>query len=416
MADKFDIRIATAQLLRSLLNTRKTELAMYRDLRDVGLTWIMICAWCDDPTKHGGSKISAARWAKENAPIGKRWLDEHANFARRWDEFAACWKWAQEMYYTPERRPSLTAAFDLMDTKTRTDTYHSATDRSRSAVRVGPVLEGTDETTDHERIIVNPIATVLRGDVPEMTRKHVSDGSVDLVIADVPWFLRVPDERNKVDYQTERYGMTPRFRADWDKFDSIQAYEEFTEAWLTEAMRCLHRKGSLFIFCSDWCLPLIGRLLQMKDVNIVQYIQVVKLNGRPVIEARYLQYSNYPIIWVTKDGKDYRFNHHEIKQTVWLNDPFNNKRGRMKRNTWLIPTNARENKTGFPAQKGIAVYNRILTMTGLPGGTLLDLFSGSGTGTVAAMRWGMRSIGVERDPQYVADIVKRIQAEQPRTG
>jgi hypothetical protein len=69
------------------------------------------------------------------------------------------------MHYTPEWRPSLTAAFDLMDAKTRTDTYHSAVGISRSAVRVGPVHEGTDETTDHERIIVNPTATILRGDI-----------------------------------------------------------------------------------------------------------------------------------------------------------------------------------------------------------------------------------------------------------
>lgn len=62
------------------------------------------------------------------------------------------------------------------------------------------------------------------------------------------------------------------------------------------------------------------------------------------------------------------------------------------------------------------MYNRILTMTGLTGGTLLDLFSVSCTGTAAAMLLGYAVQGVERDPQYVVEIVKRIQAEQLRRG
>jgi imidazolonepropionase-like amidohydrolase len=36
----------------------------------------------------------------------------------------------------------------------------------------------------------------------------------------------------------------------------------------------------------------------------------------------------------------------------------------------------------------------------------LDLFAGSGTGTIAAMRWGMESIAVEREPKY-GDMIRR---------
>jgi site-specific DNA-methyltransferase (adenine-specific) len=83
----------------------------------------------------------------------------------------------------------------------------------------------------------------------------------------------------------------------------------------------------------------------------------------------------------------------------------------MKCDVWQIPTNANENKTGFPGQKGITVYNRILTIAGKPGGMMLDLFSGSGTGAVAALHWGMQSISIERDPRYVSEIVQRLQTE-----
>jgi hypothetical protein len=86
----FDIRAAKAQLFRAIKSARQHEFAMYRDLREVGLAWIAICAWCDDPDAHSGAKISAHKWALENAPFGKRWLDEHAEFAGNWDEFVGC--------------------------------------------------------------------------------------------------------------------------------------------------------------------------------------------------------------------------------------------------------------------------------------------------------------------------------------
>ena len=48
-----------AQLFRAIKSARQHELAMYQDLREVGLAWIAICAWCDDPDAHSGKKISA---------------------------------------------------------------------------------------------------------------------------------------------------------------------------------------------------------------------------------------------------------------------------------------------------------------------------------------------------------------------
>jgi DNA modification methylase len=99
---------------------------------------------------------------------------------------------------------------------------------------------------------------------------------------------------------------------------------------------------------------------------------------------------------------------------VWRSDPFNNIRGQMKRDVWLIPNSGHENKTGFPAQKPVEEFNLILQMTGTPDGTMLDIFSGSGSGAIAALRAGMKSINIEREPRYVEDIVKRVKGEPYR--
>jgi DNA modification methylase len=55
-----------------------------------------------------------------------------------------------------------------------------------------------------------------------------------------------------------------------------------------------------------------------------------------------------------------------------------------------------------------------LDVAGKPGGLLLDLFSGSGTGAVAALTWGMRSISIERELAYVQMIRERVAAEVRR--
>ena len=52
-----------------------------------------------------------------------------------------------------------------------------------------------------------------------------------------------------------------------------------------------------------------------------------------------------------------------------------------------------------------------MDVAGKPGGLLLDLFSGSGTGAVAASSWGMRSISIERDNAYVQMIRERVATE-----
>jgi DNA modification methylase len=69
--------------------------------------------------------------------------------------------------------------------------------------------------------------------------------------------------------------------------------------------------------------------------------------------------------------------------TSWLS-----KRNQQLRDVWDIPACGHENKGGHPSPKPLAVIERIFDVAGKPGGLLLNLFSGSGTGAVAALTWG----------------------------
>ena len=77
------------------------------------------------------------------------------------------------------------------------------------------------------------------------------------------------------------------------------------------------------------------------------------------------------------------------------------------RDIWDIPTDHR-NSTEHFASKPVALYRRILDVAGQPGGLLLDPLSGGGTGAIAAMQVGMRSISIEREGKYTALIKARV--------
>jgi site-specific DNA-methyltransferase (adenine-specific) len=51
-----------------------------------------------------------------------------------------------------------------------------------------------------------------------------------------------------------------------------------------------------------------------------------------------------------------------------------------------------------------------------PGGTVLDMFAGSGTTLQAAVEEGFSAIGIERESEYLVDILGRMaamEAEEP---
>ena len=81
------------------------------------------------------------------------------------------------------------------------------------------------------------------------------------------------------------------------------------------------------------------------------------------------------------------------------------------RSVWDIPAAPRENRYRHPSPKPLALFHRMLDVAGVPGGLVLDLFSGSASATIAAMRWGMELIAIEREPEYCKLIWRRVADE-----
>src|SRR2546421_3846631 len=84
-----------------------------------------------------------------------------------------------------------------------------------------------------------PLDTILQGDcVAQMAR--LPDKSVDMIFADPPYNLQLGGdlfrpEGSRVDAVDD----------DWDKFDSLAVYDEFTRDWLDQARRGLKDDGTI---------------------------------------------------------------------------------------------------------------------------------------------------------------------------
>jgi modification methylase len=117
------------------------------------------------------------------------------------------------------------------------------------------------------------------------------------------------------------------------------------------------------------------------------------------------------LIWASMGEKaKYTFNYRAMKT---LNDEL------QMRSDWLIPIcggQERLKKGGHkvhPTQKPEALLYRILLACSNPGDVVLDPFFGTGTTGAVAKRLGRHFIGIEREDDYIAAALERIEMALP---
>jgi len=84
-------------------------------------------------------------------------------------------------------------------------------------------------------------------------------------------------------------------------------------------------------------------------------------------------------------------------------------RGQVPTDVWdlsIVGTNSKE-RTGYPTQKPLKLVERIVVASSPPGGTVLDVFAGSGTTGMAAHKHGRNFILSDTNPQAIAVMQER---------
>jgi modification methylase len=250
-----------------------------------------------------------------------------------------------------------------------------------------------------------PLDQILRGDCVEAMR-GLPDACVDLIFADPPYNLQLGG-----DLFRPEGGRVDAVDNDWDKFDSLSAYDAFTRAWLIEARRILKPNGSIWVIGSYHNIFRVGSVLQDEGYWILNDIIWRKANPMPNFRGTRFTNAHETLIWASLGEKaKYTFNYRAMKT---LNDEL------QMRSDWSFPIcggQERIKKNGtkaHPTQKPEALLYRILLATSKPGDVVLDPFFGTGTTGAVAKRLGRHWIGIEREDDYVAVAEERIAAALP---
>jgi modification methylase len=251
-----------------------------------------------------------------------------------------------------------------------------------------------------------PFNVIIQGDcIAEMAQ--LPSRSVDMIFADPPYNLQLGGELfrpegSRVDAVDD----------DWDKFDSLAAYDDFTRDWLHEARRILKDDGTIWVIGSYHNIYRVGALLQDAEFWILNDIVWRKSNPMPNFRGTRFTNAHETLLWCAKDGQArYTFNYRAMKA---LNDDL------QMRSDWYLPICAggervkgADGAKAHPTQKPEALLYRILLACTKPGDVVLDPFFGTGTTGAVARRLGRRWIGIERESAYVQVARERIDSTLP---
>ena len=271
---------------------------------------------------------------------------------------------------------------------------------SRDRVAAAPKLPSS-------RVLPDVVDTIIKGDCVTAL-ESLPEKSVDVIFADPPYNLQLDGDLHRPD-QSKVDAVDDH----WDQFESFQAYDAFTRAWLLAARRVLKPSGTIWVIGSYHNIFRVGTTLQDIGFWILNDVIWRKTNPMPNFRGRRFQNAHETMIWASRDqnAKGYTFNYEALKAA---NDDL------QMRSDWLFPIcNGGErlkDENGdkvHPTQKPEALLARIMMASTKPGDVVLDPFFGSGTTGAVAKRLGRHFIGVEREQAYIDAATARIEAVEP---
>ena len=253
----------------------------------------------------------------------------------------------------------------------------------------------------------NWLDTILKGDCVTALQR-LPENSVDVIFADPPYNLQLDGELHRPDQSK-----VDAVNDHWDQFESFQAYDAFTRAWMLAAKRVLKPNGTIWVIGSYHNIFRVGSVMQDLGYWILNDVIWRKTNPMPNFRGRRLQNAHETMIWATRDqkAKGYTFNYEAMKAA---NDDV------QLRTDWLFPicTGAERLKDDsgvkvHPTQKPEALLARVLLASTRPGDVILDPFFGSGTTGAVAKKLGRHFVGLEREQSYIDAARARIDAVEP---
>jgi site-specific DNA-methyltransferase (adenine-specific) len=251
-------------------------------------------------------------------------------------------------------------------------------------------------------------------DVMELFGK-LADGSVDLVVADPPYAIA---------------------KADWDEFESLDAYLAWCDLWLAEVERVLAPHGSAYVcgfseiladvkarsarrFAScRWLVwyyrnkANLGRDWGRSHESI---LHLRKADARLDVDAIRIPYNGHTTKYPARvQAVSSQYGGASARRERWEPNPL----GAKPRDVIELPVicNGMAEKTPHATQKPEALIEKLILASSAPGQLVVDPFVGSGTTAVVATRLGRSWLAGDGDPRFVGLARERLVAKSVDRG
>jgi len=250
---------------------------------------------------------------------------------------------------------------------------------------------------------------IIHGDCIEIL-KSFPDNCFDLIFADPPYNLQLPQNRKLV--RKDGSEVIP-VSDNWDKFESYDEYDNFTENWLKECQRVLKPTGTIWVMGMYHNIFRVGKIMQDLGLWFLNDVIWVKIDAMPNFNGRRFTNNHETLIWAVKNKncKNYTFNFELLKEM--------NGGEQMKDTDWnfAICRGPERLKDGsgikaHPTRKPLKLVQQVLLTASKKGDLILDLFLGSGTTAVVAKALGRDWIGIEKEKRYVDLAKNRVTKKQ----
>lgn len=246
---------------------------------------------------------------------------------------------------------------------------------------------------------------IINGDAIQKLNE-LPENSVDLIFADPPYWMRVDGVLQRVE-GTDFDGCDD----EWDQFDTLEQYEQFTKDWLSACYRVLKPNGSIWVIGGMQCIYSIGAIMQQLGFWLINDVVWHKKNPTPNFKGTRLNNAQETLIWATKSKKSkYTFHYKTAKElntdTVTPEEYAAGVRKQMG-SVWRFAVcsgNERlKNSSGeklHTTQKPQELLERIIAISSNKGDVVLDPFGGTMTTAAAAKKLGRNYITIERSLEY----------------
>ena len=230
-------------------------------------------------------------------------------------------------------------------------------------------------------------------------KEHLKEGSVDLIIADPPYFEICGD-------------------FDFGVFKNVKEYLEWSKIWLKEAKRVLKYNGTLILWGGVGHKPLtFARLAVMiedeKLFNIKNW--VTQRNTRGIGTKTNYMSAREDFLFLTK-SENYTFNipytdEKSTRKDLGANGkPRTNTHKRVS-NVWCDIAEASQSsieRCFHPTVKAQKLCDRIIQTHSNKNGLVFVPFAGSGSEIISAIRNNRQVIGCELNEDYYKQAIERI--------